>query len=274
MKLIRWSIAVVMPLFAAIGFNPAFADELIQPTPITAEEAYDAVQMQIDPLTGDPASVVLMDVRDPLEVFSSGAAAAVTEIEFSNRRGFVEPDWGKVRLVLNGKFITYRANGRYKWAKVGKIDALSTEPIAYNIKFWVRTETGWDVAYSVDPVDGFAPKILSFLQAEQPDVVILYCRTGGRSSYAGQLILNGKYTFKEKTYESGLFPSVYVHDVYEIDDPDRTNGRGGFTGSDYGKVFNGYAGFPGRLTYKQDVPSASWKDSGLPVVRATRELPQ
>jgi hypothetical protein len=53
--------------------------------------------------------------------------------------------------------------------------------------------------------------------------------------------------------------------VYEIDDPAGTPGRGGFQGSDYRNVYNGYLGFPSRPTKLQDVPSVSWKDSGLPM---------
>ena len=55
--------------------------------------------------------------------------------------------------------------------------------------------------------------------------------------------------------------------VYEIDDPtpDSTGDVGGFEGSPYSEVYNGYHGFPGRLTGVQAVPSVSWKDTGLPI---------
>ncbi|HSP91961.1 MAG TPA: hypothetical protein VLN08_13685, partial [Vicinamibacterales bacterium] len=53
--------------------------------------------------------------------------------------------------------------------------------------------------------------------------------------------------------------------VYEIDQPDKTTGYGGFEGSNYDSVFNGYRGFPGRDTWTQIHPSVSWKDAGLPI---------
>ena len=72
---------------------------------------------------------------------------------------------------------------------------------------------------------------------------------------------------------------------YEIDAPDEQYlnpnhnihlaGLGGFQGSIYNGVFNGYSGFPGRPTEMQTArgwekekpngPSVSWKDSGLPI---------
>lgn len=270
MKLVRLCIRVFVPLLAVIAFNSAFADQLY---PITAEEAFNAVQRQMDPGTNVPATVILVDVRDPQEVLSSGAAAEVNEIIFLNGRR-IEPDWGKVRLVHNGKFIEYRTDGRYNRVKVDKLKALVTKAIAYNIKLWDQTESGFDEATFQADAEAFAASLVDLIDKTDPVVIIVYCRTGGRSSFAGQLILNGLYTYKDVEYLSDLFPGEYMGKVYEIDDPSGINGRGGFSGPDYSNVFNGYAGFPGRLTDTQEVPSASWKDSGLPVKRAAKPLPE
>jgi hypothetical protein len=81
-----------------------------------------------------PATVVLVDVRDPQELLSSGAAAKVKEIVLLKGQANVEPEWGKVRLVHDGKFIEYHAHGRYNRVQVDSINALVTEPIAYNSK--------------------------------------------------------------------------------------------------------------------------------------------
>jgi rhodanese-related sulfurtransferase len=255
----------LVPLFAVVAFNPAYADD---PIPITADEAFDAVQRQVVPGTDADAIVVLVDVRDPQEILSSGAAAKVNEIAFLNGKENVKPDWGEVRLVHDGKFIEYYTDGRYNRVAVDKVEKLTTEAISYNIKLWDQTETGFDGDSLQSTAEAFAEALVGLIGETGPDVIILYCRTGGRSSYAGQLILNGEYKYNTVTYSSDFFPTSYTGLVYEIDDPDGTNGRGGFSGNEYSNVFNGYAGFPGRLTDTQDVPSASWRDSGLPVTRA------
>jgi rhodanese-related sulfurtransferase len=269
MKLARLCTRIFLSFLAVVVFEPAFADD---PVPISAEEAFDAVQKHVFPGTDEPATVVLLDVRDPQEVLSSGAAAAVKEIRFLDGQGIVNPEWGKVHLVHNGKFIEYDIEGRHNRVMVDKIETLVTEPIAYNIKLWDQTETGFDLEVDAlqDAADAFAQDVHDLILPLDPDAVIVYCRTGGRSSFAGQLILNGSYTFRDVTYSSDLFPSSGAYNVYEIDDPAGNNGRGGFSGFDYSNVFNGYAGFPGRLTDTQQVPSVSWKDSGLPVVRKAK----
>jgi rhodanese-related sulfurtransferase len=270
MNAVRFCMHALVPIFAVVAFNPAYASN---PIPITADEAFDAVQRQVFPGTEDPAIVVLVDVRDPQEILSSGAAAKVNEIAFLNGKENVEPDWGNVRLVHDGKFIEYYKDGRYNRVTVDKLESLSTEAISYNIKLWDQIETGFDESSLQSTADDFADALVGLIETTNPDVIILYCRTGGRSSYAGQLILNGEYTYKTVKYSSDLFPISYMGQVYEVDDPDGSNGRGGFSGYDYSNVFNGYAGFPGRMTDTQDVPSASWKDSGLPVKRAAKPLP-
>jgi rhodanese-related sulfurtransferase len=232
-----------------MALNPAFADP---PKPITAEAAFEAVQKQIDPTTGLRSSVVLVDVRDPLEVFSSGAAAAVSKITYVD--GGVEyediPDDGITRMipVSDGYALEYTINdGSPVEMPVTDITELAAEPIAINIPVWRLTENGWK-----RNAKKFYPAVEKL--AREFDVVILYCRTGGRSGIAG----------------NGIEPGLFLG-VYEIDDPAGTNGQGGFSGPDYSSTtnaYNGYAGFPGRLS----VP-ISWVDSGLPLIRASKTLP-
>ena len=86
-------------------------------------------------------------------------------------------------------------------------------------------------------------------------MVVLYCRSGGRST--------------DCTYQ---FDTDAFFAVYEIDDPAGNRGFGGFEGNSYKNVYNGYRGFPGRETGVQTVPSASWKDSGLPMKTSVNPL--
>ena len=243
MKIFLSKLGAVITAFALTA-SVATADP---PIPITADQAFDAVQMQIDPETGMAASVALIDVRDPVEYFFTGAPAEVTKIVLIDGEKEIFADLGKVRLLHEGKFIEYRVNGRYKRTLVDKVSRIETQALALNIPFWLRTPTGWDktteTAFQA-AVEELAPYY---------DVLVLFCRTGGRSSLAGD----------------GIDPMLFT--VYEIDDPDGSNGSGGFSGPVYGSAFNGYPGFPGRLTDGRETPSVSWLDSGLPVV--TTALP-
>jgi rhodanese-related sulfurtransferase len=260
MKLMLSHLGSMIAAVALAASTTGIANTEILPIPITADEAFDAVTMQIDPETGLDTSVILVDVRDPIEYFSSGAAAEVTEIHLLKRGRDVVPDWGKVRLLHEGKFVEYRTGGRYQRTRVARIDSLDTAPLAYNFPFWRRTETGWDKS----TVDAFYDQLDGL--DDDYAVLILYCRTGGRSSLAGTLAINGRV--------DPFLPPLAFGKVYEIDDPEGENGYGGFSGASYNDSYNGYAGFPARLTDEQTVPSVSWKDAGLPVTRAFKQTPQ
>jgi len=80
------------------------------------------------------------------------------------------------------------------------------------------------------------------------DVLIFFCRSGGRSE---DCLVD--------------FDTEPFYAIYEIDQPDGKSGRGGFEGTSYSNVYNGYRGFPERLTEIQENPSVSWKDAGLPI---------
>jgi rhodanese-related sulfurtransferase len=229
------------------------------PIPITADEAFDAVIQQVDPDTGFPMKVALIDIRDPVEYFFSGAAATVHKIHLRDPRGRtaeIVPD-GKVRLIHGGKAIEYRVDGRYQRTLVSNIQSMDIEPLALNIPFWRRTADGkgWD--------QDTAPFYEAIAALENGyDVLILYCRTGGRSSLAGKGI--------NDLVDYGELPPV---EVYEIDIADPNGGHGGFSGSPYGNAYNGYVGFPGRPTGIQQYGSVSWLDAGLPVTTQFLSLP-
>jgi rhodanese-related sulfurtransferase len=155
----------------------------------------------------------------------------------------VVPDLGKVILDHEGKFLTYTLNGRKKRVLVKKVASIKHSPIAINIPFKLWNEKTAKLEGNPD----FATDIANLVQ-DGIEVVIVYCRTGGRST--------------DCTYE---FDTSQFFAVYEIDDPAGMRGFGGFEGSSYNNVYNGYLGFPGRQTSVQTVPSVSWKDSGLPM---------
>lgn len=241
MKPIRRCLQAIIAGVAVAALGTAIADT---PIPITAEEAFDAVTMHLDPETGTSARVALIDIRDPVEYFSSGAAARVNRIHLiDTKKKPIEPDWGKVRLVQEGKHIEYCIDGRYRKTPVVKISRMETYPLARNIPFWRRTPSGWDQSKTND----FYAAIEDL--ANDYDVLILYCRTGGRSSLAGSGVDSNRFK------------------VYEIDAAEK-DGQGGFSGPAYNNIYNGFNGFPGRPTGRQDYPSVSWSDSGLPITYA------
>ena len=100
-RYVRWLLAVV----TALAFTSAVAEGPIQ---ITADEAFDAVATQTDPLYEDVEAVVaLVDVRSRAEYYWVGTAARVDEILLTGKKAprSVVPDLGKVRLIHGGKFL-------------------------------------------------------------------------------------------------------------------------------------------------------------------------
>lgn len=252
MQILRIPLLSLMVLAAALARGTvvvAAEPPSLIPTPITAGEAFDAVQTQTDPLDHTEATVVLVDVRTRAEYFWVGAAAKVTGIFLKDQAADAEPivpDLGKVRLSYEGIFLDYTVDGKPQRLLVVDVEKLELSPIAVNIPFrlW-NEETG-----SLDPTPNpaFESRIQALIEGGA-DTLILFCRSGGRSSACPD-----------------AFPDVFAGvKVYEIDDPFGGNGYGGFEGSTYGDAYNGYVGFPARLTEVQDVPSVSWKDSGLPI---------
>ena len=257
------SFAVLAAFLAPAVCNVASAaSPALELVPIAAEEAFDAVAMQIDPASGMKAAVYLIDVRDPYEVYMNGGPAAIEEIDFLGDDKGVMPDYGKVRLIEEGKFLEYRANGRYRRKQVREVESMGAMPLATNIPLWrlvmrLDDDGNWSVTFDKADANGFRAAVAD-QEYPRGAALILFCRTGGRSSQAGSALL-------ELAEESGWT-------LYEIDDPNGTPNHGGFSGPDYDAVFAGYDGFPSRFTDRTRVPSASWVDAGLPVIRKSEAI--
>lgn len=233
-----------------VGIAAAVPALAVEPVPITAEAAFDAVATQTDPITGWYKNVALVDVRSRAEYFWVGTATKVDSIELKDG-SIITPYLGKVVLDHEGKFLTYSVNGRNKRVQVAKVDRLVHSAIARNIPFRLWNEdTG-----KLEGNPNFATDMANLVQ-EGIEVVIVYCRTGGRSSDC-----------------VAEFDTTPFFAVYEIDDPAGNRGFGGFEGNSYKNAYNGYLGFPGRQTGAQTVPSVSWKDSGLPMATLINPLP-
>ena len=68
---------VTIPIFVVIFLvfsGTSFAAD-VSPIPITAEQAFNAVQTQTDPITGEDKKVALVDVRTRAEYFWVGLHA-------------------------------------------------------------------------------------------------------------------------------------------------------------------------------------------------------
>lgn len=248
---------IIIPLFVAFFMvfgGIAFAQDTPKPIPISSEDAFDAVQTNTDPLTGASKNVALVDVRTRAEYFWVGAACQVDSISTTKGDSIV-PDYGKVILSQNGRFLEYEINGRNKRLQVRKVSAMALSPIAINIpyKLWDE-DTG-----TLIPNDDFADEVEALAcngnEGVCYDVLIFFCRSGGRS----EACLD--------PFDTALF-----YNIYEIDQPDGESGFGGFEGTSYSNVYNGYRGFPKRLTEIQEHPSVSWKDTGLPMKTSINPL--
>ena len=206
------------------------------PIPITADEAFDMVQMN--------SNVALVDVRSRAEYFWVGAASQVDEIITTKQESIV-PDYGKVVLSENGRHVEFDVNGSYVKLNVKKIQKMNLSPIGFNIPFKTWNET----AYALEDNPDFVNQVNNLNKCGF-NVVIFFCRSGGRSQDCVTDYLNDFHKFLA---------------IYEIDQPDGVSGFGGFEGTSYSNVYNGYRGYPGRLTEIQEHPSVSWKDMGLPI---------
>ena len=216
-----------------------------QPIPITAEEAFDMVQMN--------SNVALVDVRSRAEYFWVGAASQVDEIITTKEESIV-PDYGKVVLSENGRHVEFYVNGSYAKLNVKKILKMNLSPIGFNIPF----QTWNEVLYTLEVNTNFVDQVNKLYECEY-DVVIFFCRSGGRSEDCVNDYPN-------------QFPNFFA--IYEIDQPDGESGYGGFEGTSYSNIYNGYRGYPGRLSEIQDHPSVSWKDTGLPIKTSVKSNEQ
>ncbi len=237
--------AIVTTLAIVVAFScvaNAFADNSDVNIPITAEQAFDAVVQQKDPLTGDKLRVGLVDVRTSAEYFWVGACGKVESIITTSEKEYI-PHNGKVKLKW-GKYLFFKVEYgkrlRRVYLPLRKVEEINTTDISVHVPLKV-----WNEEYCrMDLNQNFQVEMNSL--AAEFDVLILMCRSGKRSN--------------DRSFDTGLFQAVY-----EIDQPDGSNGQGGFQGSSFGDVYNGYRGFPGRSTRMQSTQSVSWSDAGLPV---------
>lgn len=252
MKMLARLCVMVLSMTLVMATATARADDL--PVPISADQAFDAVADQVDPLTGDHATVRIVDLRAAAEYYWVGTCAQVNRIVTKYGADIV-PDKGKAKLTLGGRLYQYKVKGFPKFFPVKHVALVETALLRADIdgvvnipyKTWVDDYCDGDLCDK--PMDdNFKDRIEGLAYDDGVEVVILMCRSGGRS------------TDCVADFDTSLFTAVY-----EIDRPDK-DGRGGFEGTSYGNFFNGYRGFPGRATALQEHKSVSWCDSGLPIV--------
>ncbi len=235
-------VAIVALMLAFVFTANSMADDSDVNIPITANQAFDAVVTQVDPNTGEEARVALVDVRTTAEYYWIGACGKVESITTTTGEEFL-PLNGKVELKW-GKYLFFKVDSENRSRRVRlpikKVETVVTADISIHIPTHIWDEAGC----TKDPNPDFAAQIES-LSADY-DVLILMCRSGKRSD--------------TRSFDTTLFSAIY-----EIDQPNGSTGYGGFQGSSYGDVYNGYRGYPGRNTRPQDSSSASWSDAGLPV---------
>ena len=242
MKKLHILIGILMMSMLVFANAQANEDD-VNNIPITADQAFDAYADQVDPLTGDEANVAIVDVRTGAEYYWLGTPAQVDEIvTISGEK--LTPYNGKVKLRMGGQYLKFKVEKgellSSVFLQVSRVDAIVTSKIAYYVPY-----LKWDEAsFSLKKNESFGEQINAL--AADFDTIILMCRSGGRSN--------------TRAFDTSLFEAVY-----EIDQPDGKSGRGGFEGTTFSKVYNGYRGFPGRYTNNQEHPSVSWADAGLPI---------
>lgn len=252
MKMVTRLCVIVLSMILVIATGTARADDV--PIPISADQAFDAVADQVDPLTGDSATVRIVDLRTAAEYYWIGTCAQVNRIVTKYGADIV-PDKGKAKLTLGGRLYQYKVKGLRKFFPVKYVDSVESALVRADIngvvnipyKTWVDDYCDGDLCDKPKD-DKFKDRIEGLAYNDGVEVIILMCRSGVRST--GCVV----------DFDTLLFKAVY-----EIDGPDNDS-SGGFEGTTYGNVFNGYRGFPGRATALQEYKSVSWCDSGLPVV--------
>lgn len=245
-KIVRIFTLVFMVSMFAIGI--VYADDAV-PIPITAEQAFDAYANQVDPVTGEAANVAIVDVRTTAEYHWVGTCAQVDKITTPKGRKMIDifPDNGKVKLKANSRILSFDVDGQPRALHVKHVDEIETSRIATHIPYMTWDDENCEKVLN----DNFASDIET-LAGQEIDIVIMMCRSGKRTT--------------ECMKDEDIINAFLLFDaVYEIDQPDGKNGRGGFQGTSYSDAYNGFRGFPGRKTSFQENESVSWSDAGLPI---------
>jgi len=228
-------VALMVSIFAT---GIAYAEECPLPIPITAEQAFDAYANQEDPITGDDAVVAIVDVRTTAEYYWVGTCAQVDTILTTKGKEFT-PDNGKVILKANSRILKFNVDGEPRDLHVKHVDEIETSSITNHIPYMTWDDEGCKKVDNDDfagEIEALADELVA-LANEEPVIIILMCRSGKRSNGCPACL------------NTVFFEAV---SVYEIDQPDGKDGRGGFQGTSYGDAYNGFRGFSGRETSFQD----------------------
>lgn len=240
-KSIATQVVLILIAVSFLVVGHAVADLELQR--LTAEQAFNAVQTQTDPASGVSKKVMLVDVRTRAEYFWVGAPCKVNTITLDDDTT-IAPDLGKVLLVKDGSLLFFKEKKRPHLLPVCKVKSVDLAPIAINIPFRL-----WDENTATTTInEGFKEAVEALATEQGVQVVIFFCRSGGRSEAC------------LAPFDNALFEAIY-----EIDQPNLAGGFGGFEGTSYSNVFLGYRGFPGRHTQSQENSSVSWTDSALPI---------
>jgi hypothetical protein len=286
---------LLLATVSALGMTSAWAaitPAQVNPIPITAEQAFDAVATGCLPdtpgVTGkcyNVGEVVIVDVRTAEEAQLQGAPAKVVSITLKDGTVFT-PDMGKTIVAKDSTQMEYTLNGKKKQTGLDKIASVVTEQISVNVEcaYW-KSDTLEMVSEPVAFSNG-----MKALADQGVKVPITMCNSGGRSTLCPYSFLDAEVV------PAGTFDAFYeidrAGDQYTVTQAvsDASGGTlpagahvaglGGFNGNDYNNIFNGNLGYPGRPTSKMPVlgfspadlaaggpngPSTGWKDSGLPI---------
>jgi len=234
-------IFTVVFMISIFAIGNAYANDAV---PIMAEQAFDAYANKENPVTGNPANVAILDVRATAEYYWVGTCAQVDKIITKNGDEII-PYNGKMKLSGKTGLLRFKVwkHGLIvpRLIHVSKVEEIESTPIAINIPYMT-----WDDETCQKVLNDNFVYDVEALADEDIEVIIMMCRSGKRSTTA--------------EFDFSLFTAVY-----EIDQPDGKNGRGGFQGTSYDDTYNGYRGFPGRKIFYQEHRSVSWSDAGLPV---------
>ena len=236
------AVFVIAVAFMATTIAMGYAEDTC-PEPITAEQAFDAYIDQVDPVSGEDAKVLIVDVRTVAEYYWIGTCAKVDEILTQDDEVII-PYMGKVKLRRK-RFLTFEDSSLTPVVMPAcNVGSMKTSPIATLIPYETWDEESCKKVLN----DQFEDSIAALAVDDNVDVIILMCRSGKRTTLCP------------------ITPDIAAlfTGVYEIEHESK-NGRGGFQGTSYDNSYNGYRGFPGRKTSCRVYPSVSWCDSGLPI---------
>jgi hypothetical protein len=271
---------------AAVTSAWAVVPAQVNPIPLTAEQAFDAVASQC--LGGHcygvgTGAIKIVDVRTAEEAQLQGAPAKVVSITLKDGTIFT-PDNGKTILAKDSKQLEYTLAGKKKQTGLDKIASVATEQISVNVEC-----AAWDPdnLTMVANAEAFSAGMAA-LAEDGVKVPITMCNSGGRSTLCPYKFMDESvaplfdafYEIDRPGAQYTVTPLVEAASGGKLPAGSHVAGLGGFNGNDYGNIYNANLGYPGRPTDKMPVlgyspadlaaggpngPSTSWKDAGLPI---------